>query len=107
MSYNLRRVCGISEEDLDRIRALAKSSDGTLSEDERARRERLMDCVRQLDEFRTAFWLKQGLDNPRLASFAVFNLRQARNGGFTDRPLKSDPCEILVRLDGVGEDAFE
>ena len=61
----------------------------------------------RLGRFRTYFWLRRAIDDPRGATFAMFNLRQMENGGDQDKAPASGPGEIVIRMDGVGGDAFE
>ncbi len=97
-ALNLRAV-GLSSDTVEQARAFENLSDSErnrLSKRERNKRQRKLDAVHRLDEYRTAFWLRQGLRNPRLASFATFNLRQ-----------EPDPLSVSVNLSGVGDDAFD
>ncbi len=97
-AFNLRAV-GLSSDAVEQARAFENLSDSErnkLSKRERDKRQRKLDAVHRLDEFRTAFWLRQGLRNPRLASFATFNLRQ-----------EPDSQSVSVNLSGVGDDAFD
>ncbi len=86
--YLLRTVAGITEDDL---------------------RENSAD-ERLLKEFRSNYWIKQAVDNPRLATFAQFMLRQPLNGGYADKTSSAgagQPFDVVMKLDGVGEDAFD
>lgn len=97
-AFNLRTV-GLSADAVEQARAFENLSDAErqkLSKRERDKRQRKLDAVHRLDEYRTAFWLRQGLRNPRLASFATFNLRQ-----------EADSQNVFVNLSGVGDDAFD
>jgi len=88
-SHVLRRVAGISEEELNE----AREEPGYAEE------------VRRLDEFRTYFWLRKGLDDPRLATFASFNLKQPMNGGFNDKGGNTG-VRVKIVMEGVGDNAF-
>lgn len=86
--YLLRTVAGITE---DRLR-------------ESAGDEKL------LKEFRADYWIKQAVDNPRLATFAMFMLRQPLNGGYVDKAPSAgaeQAFDVVMKLDGVGEEAFD
>jgi hypothetical protein len=44
-----------------------------------------------------------------MATFAIFNLKQPMNGGYTDKPLSAaGNTEVVVKLEGVGgSEAFK
>ncbi len=91
-SFVMRQVMGITKKQFDELRQKGESY-------ERA--------AEKLDEFRTYFWIKKGLDDPRWATFSTFNLKQADNGGFSDKP-EGQSGEVVIRVDmsGVGPEAF-
>lgn len=74
----------------------------------RAKGERYAKAAERLDDYRTYFWLKRALDDPKWATFATFNLKQSSNGGYCDKPA-ADSGEIKIRLElsGVGGEAFK
>lgn len=93
VSHVVRKIIGVSEDEITRWRS---GEDG----------EAFAGAVRRLDDYRTYFWLKKGLDDPRWASFSTFNLKQSINGGFSDKPADGGEVTVRLRLEGVGADAF-
>lgn len=89
-NFVFRRVAGISEDTIERYRKL-KGEYG--------------DIIRRFDEYREYFWLRYAGDNPKLATFAIFNLKQPWNGGYTDRTEQSGGVELNVKMDGA-DDVF-
>ena len=65
------------------------------------------EVMERLGRFRTYFWLRRAIDDPRWATFAMFNLRQRENGGYQDKAPAPAPEEIVVRMEGVGQGAFD
>lgn len=112
VAYKLRQVTGIGERELEEIRGyrqLTARERNRLTEPERRRRTELMEAVERLDEYRTWYWLKRGLDNPRLVTFAMFNLRQPSNGGYSDGRggQSAQRAEVVIETEGVGDGAFD
>lgn len=68
---------------------------------------RAAECIKKWWEFKTMWWLRLGLSNEKLATFAIFNLKQPCNGGYSDRPVGAvGNIEVVVKADGVGDKAF-
>lgn len=64
-------------------------------------------AIKKWWEFKTVFWLRLGLRNEKLSAFAIFNLKQPCNGGYSDKPVGSvGNIEVVVKADGVGDKAF-
>lgn len=63
------------------------------------------DAIKKWQEFKTYFWAALGMDNEKLQPFAIFNLKQPCNGGYSDKPPAAmGNTEVVVRLEGVGGD---
>lgn len=58
--------------------------------------------ARRWDEFKTFYWLNIARKEPKNASFAMFNLKQAENGGYGEKDAKAEKTAVTVRLEGVG-----
>lgn len=68
---------------------------------------RSAEVIKKWQEFKTVFWVRKGLDDPKLAAFAIFNLKQPCNGGYSDKPVGAvGNIEVVVKADGVGDKAF-
>jgi hypothetical protein len=94
VAHVVRKIVGVTEEQLD-IWRRGDSGAG------------FSEAVKRLDDYRTYFWLKKGLDDPRWASFSTFNLKQTMNGGFSDkREGDNGDVTITLKMEGVGSDAF-
>ena len=43
------------------------------------------------------------MNDPKMAAFAIFNLKQPCNGGYSDKPLGTvGNIEISINSDGIG-----
>lgn len=58
--------------------------------------------ARKWEEFKTFYWLSIAQKEPKNASFAMFNLKQAENGGYGEKEGKAGKAALVVRLEGVG-----
>lgn len=67
---------------------------------------RASEVIKKWQEFKTVFWARVGLKDPKLSAFAIFNLKQPCNGGYTDKPVTAaGNVEVSVNLSGVGNNA--
>lgn len=97
------RFLGVS---IDRVEAWRKEV--VVDEDGKERQTEYAEALKKLDEYRTDFWLRVGLSNPKVQAFAMFNLKQPHNGGYTDKPSNdATSVEITIKNGGVGSGAFE
>lgn len=91
-AFTVRKVVGVSESELNELAAKGG---------------RFQRACERLREYRTYFWLKKALDDPKYATFAAFNLKQSVNGGFSDKPSDGGgEVRVRVELSGVGGEAF-
>ncbi len=61
------------------------------------------EVLKKWQEFKTVFWLEIGMNDPKLSAFAIFNLKQPCNGGYSDKPLGTvGNIEINIDTEGVG-----
>ena len=59
-------------------------------------------------KLRRESWLVQRMTGePKLAQGCLNALKQAKNGGYTDRPVDDGQKTLVVKLEGVGADAFK
>lgn len=58
--------------------------------------------ARRWDEFKTFYWLGMAQKDPKNASFAMFNLKQAENGGYGEKEGKAEKVTVTLKLQGVG-----
>lgn len=87
--YVLHRFLDIPEEELARLAQ---------------RKDELGRAASEWEEFKTFYWLRHGREDAKQAQFAMFNLKEPRNGGYG---AESGKAEIVVRLEGVGgQEAF-
>ena len=64
-------------------------------------------AIKKWWEFKTFWWVSLGVNNEKLQTMAIFNLKQPCNGGYSDRPVGSvGNIEVVVKADGVGDKAF-
>lgn len=90
VAFILRKKLGLGEEELDALRAGKRGKS-------------LREAVKRLDEYRTYFWIKKGLGDPKWATFSSFNIKELRGEGDEGR----GSVTLRVILDGVGGDAFD
>lgn len=117
VSFILRKIAGISDDTINRYRKAAdgESEDGSDEGGDEAavtRREtdrRYAAAIKKWDEYRTAFWIRWGMANPKAQGFAAFQLKQPANGGYKDRQDIGGAVEatVTIKTDGVGADAFK
>ncbi len=103
VDFVVERLCGLSRlrlEELGRVEEDGGETEGICRPSDYRR------ASKRLQDFAAYFWLRRALDDPRAASFAMFNLRQPENGGYQDKPPASAP-ELVIRLEGVGDGAFD
>ena len=106
--FNIRKVVGVSEDALEKWRKMADGLDPGDESDEAQTKRAYREVLKKLDELRTAFWQNVAFDNPKLQAFAMFNLKQPYNGGYTDKPSNdATSVEITIKNGGVGSGAFE
>lgn len=100
--YVIRYVIGISDNTIQQYRHYADLEiPDEADEDEKAvivKKRALGERIKKIDLYRTHFWQKQGLDNPKAIGLANFALKQPQNGGWTDREQKRDDVTITVKL---------
>ena len=99
--FLLHRYTDISEERLEEYIAPGEEAlrrGGELEGDELLR----FRAARRWREFKTFYWLDMGRRDPKSTGFAVLNLKQPENGGFTEKEPKSGGDQIRVIFDGVG-----
>lgn len=59
-------------------------------------------AARRWEEFKTFYWLDKAQREPKNASFAMFNLKQAENGGYGEKEGKAEKVTVTLKLQGVG-----
>ena len=90
VAFIVRKKLGLGEEELDILRSGEKGKP-------------LREAVLRLDEYRTYFWIKKGLGDPKWATFSTFNIKELRGEGEDGHKTTT----LRVVLDGVGSDAFD
>ena len=64
------------------------------------------DQLKKLELYREQFWLNKA-DDPKLATFAIFNLKQRKNGGYTDKQeIEHKDLKIDVKINGINGNPF-
>lgn len=64
------------------------------------------DKLKKLELYREQFWLGKA-DDPKLATFAIFNLKQKKNGGYTDKQeIEHKDVKIDVKINGINGNPF-
>lgn len=64
--------------------------------------------LKKLVTFREDWFLQQAQRNPKAATISIFALKQAKNGGYVDKPIVNvEAKELKVITDGVGNGAFD
>ncbi|MBQ4381389.1 MAG: hypothetical protein II794_01465 [Oscillospiraceae bacterium] len=87
--YILERVTGLTEAQWTRLR-----TEGNQLQRQAAERVRA---------YREYYWIRRGVQDPKAAVFSTFNLRrlgEEPDGG-------GEEVTVAVRMDGVGEGAFD
>lgn len=90
VAFIVRKKLGLTERELDKLR-------------NGERGKTLQEAVMRLDEYRTYFWIKKGLGDPKWATFSTFNIKELRGESEDGR----HDVTLKVILDGVGGDAFD
>jgi hypothetical protein len=63
-------------------------------------------ALKKLEQYREQFWLNKA-DDPKLATFAIFNLKQKKNGGYTDKQeIEHKDLKIDVKINGISGNPF-
>ncbi len=64
--------------------------------------------LKKLIAYRENYFLTLSLENPKAATPAIFALKQAKNGGYQDKPVVDISAkELTIVTKGTGNDAFE
>lgn len=64
------------------------------------------DQLKKLELYREQFWLNKA-DDPKLSTFAIFNLKQKKNGGYTDKQeIEHKDLKIDVKINGISGNPF-
>lgn len=62
--------------------------------------------LKKLELYREQFWLNKA-DDPKLSTFAIFNLKQKKNGGYTDKQeIEHKDLKIDIKINGVNGNPF-
>jgi hypothetical protein len=122
INYNLANFFGISVDTIANYRNLTVYTDEELEKQAEGDKEKLKElkkdneerkglseAVKKLDKFRTNFWIEIGLSDPKLQTFAIFNLKQPFNGGYSDKQqIEAGGVNIVINPNGVGgDDSFK
>lgn len=92
--YRLCEFLGISPDTLERWN------------NERDKYQGYAEELKKLELFREHYWLSKA-DDPKQTTFAIFNLKQRKNGGYTDRQeVEHKDVKIDLTINGVKGDAF-
>lgn len=61
-------------------------------------------AAKRWEEFKTFYWLERGQKEPKVASFAKFNLKQSGNGGYVEKETagRAEKNEVVLRIEGIG-----
>lgn len=63
-------------------------------------------CLKKLERYREHYWLCKA-DDPKQSTFAIFNLKQRKNGGYTDKQeVEHKDMKIDIRINGVAGNPF-
>lgn len=64
--------------------------------------------LKKLTAYRENYFLTLSLENPKASTPAIFALKQAKNGGWVDKPVIDVTAkELKIITDGTGNKAFE
>lgn len=62
--------------------------------------------LKKLERYREHYWLTRA-DDPKQSTFAIFNLKQKKNGGYTDKQeIEHKDLKIDVKINGVNGNPF-
>lgn len=63
---------------------------------------------KKLVQFREDYLAQVAMSDPKKATFAIFCLKQPKNGGYQDKPvIDVNAKELTIITKGTGNDAFE
>lgn len=64
------------------------------------------EALKKLDLYREHYWLTVA-DNEKKTAFAIFNLKQKKNGGYTDKQeIEHKDMKIDIKINGVNTNPF-
>lgn len=64
------------------------------------------EALKKLDLYREHYWLTVA-DNEKKTAFAIFNLKQKKNGGYTDKQeIEHKDMKIDIKINGVNANPF-
>lgn len=62
--------------------------------------------LKKLERYREHYWLSRA-DDPKQSTFAIFNLKQKKNGGYTDKQeIEHKDMKIDIKINGVNANPF-
>ena len=62
--------------------------------------------LKKLERYREHYWLSRA-DDPKQSTFAIFNLKQKKNGGYTDKQeIEHKDMKIDIKINGVNTNPF-
>lgn len=62
--------------------------------------------LKKLERYREHYWLTRA-DDPKQSTFAIFNLKQKKNGGYTDKQeIEHKDMKIDIKINGVNTNPF-
>lgn len=62
--------------------------------------------LKKLERYREHYWLTRA-DDPKQSTFAIFNLKQKKNGGYTDKQeIEHKDMKIDIKINGVNANPF-
>ena len=73
---------------------------------EKDKYEGYADALKKIEKFREHYWLLKA-DDPKQSTFAIFNLKQKKNGGYTDKQeIEHKDMKIDIKINGVNTNPF-
>ena len=95
--YDLCKFLGISSSTLNNYQRDVDTYPGYL------------EALKKLVDYREQYFVTLSLKNPKAAGAAIFALKQAKNGGYVDKPVVNvEARELTIKTgDGMPADAFE
>lgn len=62
--------------------------------------------LKKLERYREHYWLNRA-DDPKQSTFAIFNLKQKKNGGYTDKQeIEHKDMKIDIKINGINGNPF-
>ena len=62
--------------------------------------------LKKLEKYREHYWLTVA-DNEKKSTFAIFNLKQKKNGGYTDKQeIEHKDMKIDIKINGINGNPF-